>query len=174
MPVLWRGVLSQVSLERSWTLNVHKAGRRWSHSFQLWNQRYSSAKEPCNIILLFRLFWFDKAGRWKRASLWNNHCLFWADLGFKKTNSDWNGVSQTITISFGILCFQIGEHNPQLQKITDILDSIKEKVNLITVYQWLIRSLISPEFSYVLLVFGVAYAAGLEVGLEHPWPIERK
>lgn len=44
-------------------------------------------------------------------------------------------MSQTVTISFAISCFQIGEHNPQLQKITDILDSIKEKVKLITVYQ---------------------------------------
>lgn len=83
-------------------------------------------------------------------------------------------MSQTVTISFAISCFQIGEHNPQLQKITDILDSIKEKVKLITVYQWLICSLFSPEFSYLLLDFDVAYAAGLEAGLKHPWPIERK
>lgn len=37
-------------------------------------------------------------------------------------------VLLTVTISFEISCFQIGEHNSQLQKITDILDSIKEKV----------------------------------------------
>lgn len=36
--------------------------------------------------------------------------------------------SATVTTSLEILCFQIGEHNSQLQKITDILDSIKEKV----------------------------------------------
>lgn len=40
----------------------------------------------------------------------------------------------TVTISSEMLCFQIGEHNPQLQKITDILDSIKEKVKLIAMY----------------------------------------
>ena len=61
-------------------------------------------------------------------------------------------MSQTVTISFAISCFQIGEHNPQLQKITDILDSIKEKVKLITVYQWLICSLFSPEFSYLSMI----------------------
>lgn len=86
-------------------------------------------------------------------------------------NSEQN---ESVTVSFAMLCFQIGEHNPQLQKITDILDSIKEKVKLITVYQWLICSLFSPEFSYLLLDFDVAYAAGLKAGLKHLWPIERK
>lgn len=55
--------------------------------------------------------------------------------------------SDTVTISFDISCFQIGELNPQLQKITDILDSIKEKVKPVPDGRWLMRALLSPELS---------------------------
>lgn len=49
--------------------------------------------------------------------------------------------SDIVTISFEILYFQIGELNPQLQKITDILDSIKEKVKPALDDRWLIHTL---------------------------------
>lgn len=60
--------------------------------------------------------------------------------------------SPAVTTSCEISCFQIGEFNPQLQKITDILDSIKEKVKLILVHGWLTQSLFSAEFSDLVTI----------------------
>lgn len=85
--------------------------------------------------------------------------LGWLRFYEKRILKEWrNGVIQTwyaaVTISSEISCFQIGEHNSQLQKITDILDSIKEKVKSITICWCLMFSLFSPEFSYLLKKLG--------------------
>ncbi|ELK02419.1 Carbonic anhydrase 13 [Pteropus alecto] len=56
--------------------------------------------------------------------------------------------SDTVTISFEISCFQIGEFNPQLQKITDILDSIKEKGKQTRFTNFDPSSLLPPSWDY--------------------------
>lgn len=77
----------------------------------------------------------DSSGR--RAALQNSHCWLWAGLHFVfkefKILTEMEQVrlvcnSNHFSLNF---MFQIGECNPHLQKVTDILDSIKEKVKLI-------------------------------------------
>lgn len=79
--------------------------------------------------------------------------LGWLRFYEKRILKEWrNGVIQTwyaaVTISSEISCFQIGEHNSQLQKITDILDSIKEKGKQTRFTNFDPLSLLPPSWDY--------------------------